>query len=221
MFKIEPITTEPLKRAWRDNRMKLNPNSTTPVKGEWLTVMGYGAETEGGLGSDTLREVQVQYMPQSECEKAYGGSLLAEEVQLCAGVNGGGKDSCQGDSGGPIVAGTNTLVGVVSWGYGCARPEFPGVYSRVSGAVDWIRQKICELSDNIPEYCTTASTFNTEDFGPNATDTSEDGVGPNATDDDAGHGLGPMHNATGSGSTGDGCEPNATWTDTIAKGNGS
>ncbi len=55
---------------------------------------------------------------------------------MCAGVNGGGKDSCQGDSGGPLLDRENgVLVGVVSWGTGCAVDGFPGVYARISSQV--------------------------------------------------------------------------------------
>ena len=59
---------------------------------------------------------------------------------MCAGVTEGGKDSCQGDSGGPLLTTLNSsdhedqyqVVGVVSWGYGCAKPGYPGVYARVT-----------------------------------------------------------------------------------------
>ena len=62
------------------------------------------------------------------------------ESMFCAASPG--KDSCSGDSGGPIIAGTSgsDLVGLVSWGIGCARAEFPGVYTRVGQFVTWIEE---------------------------------------------------------------------------------
>lgn len=56
---------------------------------------------------------------------------------ICATDNG--KDGCQGDSGGPLYdAVNNVVVGIVSWGIGCAHPSFPGVYSRISSGVSCI-----------------------------------------------------------------------------------
>ena len=65
---------------------------------------------------------------------------LISNQMICAGVTSGGKDSCQGDSGGPLVDASKTLVGIVSWGYGCARPNLPGVYTRVAAVLSFINQ---------------------------------------------------------------------------------
>ena len=64
--------------------------------------------------------------------------MRAHYFFLIKGYDAGGKDACQGDSGGPLAI-NGTLVGVVSWGYGCAVPSYPGVYSRVAVVADWIR----------------------------------------------------------------------------------
>lgn len=74
----------------------------------------------------------------------YGSDRITDNM-LCAGVEKGGLDACQGDSGGPLLvknADLNTfhLAGVVSWGEGCAREGYPGIYTRVSQYVQWIEE---------------------------------------------------------------------------------
>ena len=103
-------------------------------------VSGWGTLTEGGNTPTVLMKVTVPVVTDEECRDAYGESKV-EDSMICAGLTEGGKDSCQGDSGGPFVCsdtGSSYLAGVVSWGYGCARPAYPGVYAEVSYFVDWI-----------------------------------------------------------------------------------
>lgn len=144
----------------------VNDIASNPSSNDVLTVIGFGATTEGGYGSSRLREVDVNYIDYQTCDRLYSGEIV-DSVMMCAGVPGGGKDSCQGDSGGPIVDQDGNLVGVVSWGYGCAREGFPGVYSRVSGVKDWIDQNVCDLSSNPPASCGASGNGGNGDSGGN------------------------------------------------------
>jgi trypsin len=75
--------------------------------------------------------VDVDITSRSECESAYADYGGITINMICANVPGGGKDACQGDSGGPLVV-AGQLVGIVSWGVGCALAEYPGVYANVA-----------------------------------------------------------------------------------------
>jgi len=102
-------------------------------------VSGWGKLKESGPLSETLQVVVVPIMSDQTCAKYYKGQI--EDTMICAGLAEGGKDACQGDSGGPHIVfqdGRALLVGVVSWGRGCAREGAPGVYTEVSKYLDWI-----------------------------------------------------------------------------------
>ena len=147
----QPVTQKPI---------TLNRSINNPSDNEDITVIGFGATSEGGSGSDILQEVKVKAVSHNTCVRQHGNDIK-RAIHLCAGVSGGGKDSCQNDSGGPIFKfdnGTPVQVGVVSFGEGCARAGSAGVYARVSGVADWIDQQICALSSvNRPSNCSPAS----------------------------------------------------------------
>lgn len=125
------------------------PHITQKV-GVTYTVAGWGTTSEGGSISNTLMKVDVPFVTREVCQKAYEENKYEiTQSMLCAGYPEGGKDSCQGDSGGPLVYLTKTsknyyLVGVVSWGIGCARPHKYGVYGKVSEVVNWIKETIAK-----------------------------------------------------------------------------
>ncbi|XP_038565978.1 serine protease 27-like [Micropterus salmoides] len=90
-----------------------------------------------------LQEVSVPIVSNSDCNVTYRGKITNN--MICAGVTQGGKDSCQGDSGGPLVTKNGSVwvqAGVVSFGEGCALPNVPGVYTRVSQYQSWINSQI-------------------------------------------------------------------------------
>lgn len=102
--------------------------------GARTVVSGWGGTSEGGLGSDVLKEAVVPIIADATCETpGVYGTAFFRTTMVCAGFLEGGTDSCQGDSGGPLTTpagGPRRLVGLVSFGEGCARANRPGVYSR-------------------------------------------------------------------------------------------
>ncbi|MBP2338465.1 secreted trypsin-like serine protease [Saccharothrix coeruleofusca] len=97
--------------------------------GDVATVLGWGRTGEWAAPSPRLRRADVPVRADAECAAAVPG--YRADAMLCAGHPEGGRDACEGDSGGPLVVG-GALVGVVSYGFGCARPGQPGVYTRLS-----------------------------------------------------------------------------------------
>ncbi|XP_037943486.1 trypsin eta-like [Teleopsis dalmanni] len=117
--------------------------NSLPSAGKMATIAGWGYREEFGPSSYNLEETQVPIVSSADCNNIYkvSGDEVTERM-ICAGyVATGGKDACQGDTGGPLVV-DDELVGLVSWGRGCARPGYPTVYSLVKSYVTWIDNTI-------------------------------------------------------------------------------
>jgi secreted trypsin-like serine protease len=110
--------------------------------GRQLTVTGWGATQEGGSPVRDLRFTDIPSVSRETCNQPPSYNRHITENMICAGKPLGGTDSCQGDSGGPLVSdkslGPVRLVGIVSWGEGCARFAKYGIYTRVARYNRWI-----------------------------------------------------------------------------------
>uniref|UniRef100_T1J1Z5 Peptidase S1 domain-containing protein n=1 Tax=Strigamia maritima TaxID=126957 RepID=T1J1Z5_STRMM len=145
----------------------LPPGPEADYESKDAIVIGWGRTEEGGRSSTVLRKAIVPIVPSSTCKDNYGRYRIDPDRMLCAGLEEGGKDACQGDSGGPLMLdnqGHYTLIGVVSFGQGCARPAKPGVYARVAYYTDFISNHTKDAL-TCPAYITTKhqdqSNFNT------------------------------------------------------------
>ncbi|XP_077853714.1 trypsin-2-like isoform X1 [Macaca mulatta] len=123
-----------------------------PAAGTMCLISGWGNTLS--FGADYPDELQCLDAPvptQAECEASYSGEITSN--MFCVGFLEGGKDSCQGDSGGPVVC-NRQLQGIVSWGYGCAQKNKPGVYTKVYNYLAWIKDIIaantCPSAVSIP-----------------------------------------------------------------------
>jgi hypothetical protein len=135
----EPAAGEPILIAGADERALW-------ATGRLGRVSGWGVTRSAPSGTNQLMSTEVALLPDFSCRRAYRnfGGGFRPATQLCAGRALGGHDTCQGDSGGPLVAyaadGTARLVGITSFGRGCAGKYSPGVYTRVAG--DTVRSAV-------------------------------------------------------------------------------
>jgi hypothetical protein len=141
----------------------LSPDRIDEV-GYSMTVIGFGdidPEESNTQFSDNLRQTDVNFVSNEDCRRAHRGEITEE--MMCAAAPG--KDACYGDSGGPLIklspSGNYTddrLVGIVSWGRGCADANYPGVYTRISYFYDWIIGSMCVMGmDSAPPYVDCAT----------------------------------------------------------------
>ncbi|KAF3698439.1 Transmembrane protease serine 9 [Channa argus] len=140
----------------------LAASDSTFYSGTKIWITGWGV-TEDGDMSNNLREAEVPIVGNRQCSCDYGFNSITENM-MCAGLRAGGKDTCQGDSGGPMVIKQNgrwVQGGITSFGTGCAVPEVPGVYTRVSQYQSWIKSQI---TSNQPGFVTFTSNGTDSDL---------------------------------------------------------
>lgn len=123
--------------------------------GVMAIATGWGATSEGGPVSDILQQVAVPIVSNEDAARFYGSGSITPAM-IAAGYPQGEKDACQNDSGGPLVVPDSEspmgvrLAGVTSWGNGCARENYPGIWARVSQVEGWILQTMEPAPASIP-----------------------------------------------------------------------
>ncbi|XP_068100122.1 serine protease 27-like [Hyperolius riggenbachi] len=148
-----------------------SPNITLPGGTLcWATGWGDIHDSEALPAPKTLQEVQLPVINNQDCEAMYDIGMppsvrMIQDDMMCAGYQQGKKDSCQGDSGGPLVCKMNSAwlqFGINSWGFGCADPNHPGVYTRVQYYRSWLQQYIPSIQfSNGTAVVNPSSTFST------------------------------------------------------------
>jgi len=120
----------------------LPSDDVSPGTDCWIS--GWGTLSSGGSSPRILQEAKVTVLSNEACKNTdYDRGEITQSMLCAQGSNkyGDTTDACQGDSGGPLVcntAGSWTVFGATSWGYGCADKDFPGIWARVHDSLGWI-----------------------------------------------------------------------------------
>jgi trypsin len=128
-----------LDRALSYRTLPLETDHGAYPPGRPAIVLGWGYTAENGPSSPMLRSAEVPLVEDGDCADIYRD--FDADSMVCAGDPSSGMDACYGDSGGPLVAG-DRLIGITSWGSGCAREGAPGVYSRVAAYATVINEQL-------------------------------------------------------------------------------
>ena len=114
------------------------------IPGKRCYITGWGTLASGGSQPLYLQEASVPIVSDTKCKASYGSNKIHDSM-ICAGLDAGGVDACQGDSGGPMVCefgGKWYLEEATSWGYGCAAPNYYGIYAKVRYLKSWVVNKM-------------------------------------------------------------------------------
>jgi hypothetical protein len=149
-----------------------------PAVGDSIGVSGWGATSSDGYSPDypyLLQEATLDVISNGAPDDCgdYSASEWNSLYETCVGYSVDGKDTCWGDSGGPYVDqidadgdGTSepTLIGVTSWGNGCAEASYPGLATRVTSYLDWIvpRSPNFSATESGPNTLVTWSALNNQ-----------------------------------------------------------
>uniref|UniRef100_T1JCW8 Peptidase S1 domain-containing protein n=1 Tax=Strigamia maritima TaxID=126957 RepID=T1JCW8_STRMM len=134
--------TSPVYQADTIKSICLPPNKS--FAGEKATVAGWGAtDINIGVPSHVLQKLDLQVLSQESCRSFFhGSSMYLNKDKLCAWAQN--KDSCKGDSGGPLAWQNQStkrhyLIGIISMGFRCGETNMPGLYTRITSYIDWIK----------------------------------------------------------------------------------
>jgi secreted trypsin-like serine protease len=151
--------------------------SPVVLPGIGARIIGWGHTSENGSSSDLLQEADVGIVADTACQAAYSLNTPPMDPNTMVCASAAGRDTCQGDSGGPLMVpypGEGwVLVGITSWGEGCARPDFPGVYTRLGAPAlnDWVMARHPRAAFDVPPVVHSAplgATFVQRSFHPEA-----------------------------------------------------
>jgi len=119
------------------------------ITGQTALVTGWGETKDRYNRNNVIQKVDVRIISSKQCNRWMSAITSEPDTitpnMVCAGYKVGGKDACQGDSGGPLIVeqseGRHVLIGIVSWGFGCAKKNRPGVYTKIQNYIEWINMK--------------------------------------------------------------------------------
>ncbi|MDM8564711.1 serine protease [Candidatus Halobeggiatoa sp. HSG11] len=150
----DPIADIALLRLKKKSNQDIVPlaDIDTIKVGNFASVMGWGQTHKDNRSSysDSLQHTSIPIISNEICSKSYPNSVA--DSMLCAGYKAGGTDGCSGDSGGPLLIKHNgewQQIGIMSWGEGCALPEYYGVYTRITSFLDFIQTNIKKPCDTL------------------------------------------------------------------------